>query len=731
MNKIFSIFFILILISSNAFSAISNIEEEDGSPSIYPWKLKVTNGTLTDNSDGTASLTTGGGGGSGDITSVGNCLTGACADSTATDATFGNITVTSPKAAAIPIRINAHGSQSANLTEWRNSSSSTRAKITSAGGFSNTGGQSNSEIFGEGAAATAASATAFGWNASASTSSVAIGRSAVNAASSSVLIGALGSMPSGGGNVGIGYNVSTSGSNIVSIGPNSSAANSTVAIGSSATTSTTAISIGTSADSGANSVSIGGINAKGTGTEQVAIGATTSGGFYSHVYGSFSSAGSHQSSIAMGRRAAVNGSNRLVIGSSLAPMNDVYFGKGDQNTSPTAYNIRGTANTTTNGDGANIRIMGGLKDGTGTNGNLILAHNGTSAVGKVGIGMNSPTEMVTITGNVRTVGDATFTSINSTKIGNLSASDSTFNTVRVNIPSAANKGIIVKGASSQSANMQEWQNNSSTALAYVKSDGQFVGKQGNVVNPAFTSTYDTTDGLYFSDANTMGITNNGTGFIQHSTVSNDWNIITSSRSAGYFANDIAGGAYPLFSGDDGTSHKVIMTGTATQASNLQEWRNSSGTVNASVGVAGDATFSSINSTKIGSTTAADATFTNITVNSIKQPTVPSITVKVEDLAAADDDFEFFVAPESITVTDIGCHCQGTCTTTADFRLEDRSGNAMTHTTPGCSTSTSDTTFTSITASNKLVAGEGMRFDITNTPNPETDEYTVIVKTKKT
>lgn len=39
-----------------------NIVEVDGSPSTYPYKLKVTNGTLTDNADGTATLTISSGG---------------------------------------------------------------------------------------------------------------------------------------------------------------------------------------------------------------------------------------------------------------------------------------------------------------------------------------------------------------------------------------------------------------------------------------------------------------------------------------------------------------------------------------------------------------------------------------------------------------------------------------------------------------------------------------------
>ena len=47
---------------SDGPSAPLNIAEEDGSPTTWPYKLKVTNGTLTDNGDGTASLSIGGGG---------------------------------------------------------------------------------------------------------------------------------------------------------------------------------------------------------------------------------------------------------------------------------------------------------------------------------------------------------------------------------------------------------------------------------------------------------------------------------------------------------------------------------------------------------------------------------------------------------------------------------------------------------------------------------------------
>jgi hypothetical protein len=43
--------------------------------------------------------------------------------------------------------------------------------------------------------------------------------------------------------------------------------------------------------------------------------------------------------------------------------------------------------------------------------------------------------------------------------------------LHVTTAAAATKGLIVKGASAQSANLQEWQNNAGSVLSAVKSDG--------------------------------------------------------------------------------------------------------------------------------------------------------------------------------------------------------------------------------------------------------------------
>jgi hypothetical protein len=45
--------------------------------------------------------------------------------------------------------------------------------------------------------------------------------------------------------------------------------------------------------------------------------------------------------------------------------------------------------------------------------------------------------------------------------------------VNVIVGNAAHNGIVVKAQASQTANMQEWQNNSGTAISWVDKDGRF------------------------------------------------------------------------------------------------------------------------------------------------------------------------------------------------------------------------------------------------------------------
>ena len=99
-------------------------------------------------------------------------------------------------------------------------------------------------------------------------------------------------------------------------------------------------------------------------------------------------------------------------------------------------------------------------------------------------------------------------------------------------------------------------------------------------------------------------------------------------------------------------------------------------------------------------------------------------IVIENLAAADDNYPFGMFNDAVTITGVGVHCDGTCTTAADIDLSDRAGNAMTHSAPTVSTTTGSTTFTAVTAANTLTAGEGLELSVANAVSPETDEYTI-------
>lgn len=85
-----SLLFIGLLVT-NAFAddpirGRLNVTEEDLAPSTFPYQLRFPNASVTDNGDGTTSVAFSS---SGDITSVGTCLSGACTPTLSTD-TDGN-----------------------------------------------------------------------------------------------------------------------------------------------------------------------------------------------------------------------------------------------------------------------------------------------------------------------------------------------------------------------------------------------------------------------------------------------------------------------------------------------------------------------------------------------------------------------------------------------------------------------------------------------------------------
>lgn len=100
---------------------------------------------------------------------------------------------------------------------------------------------------------------------------------------------------------------------------------------------------------------------------------------------------------------------------------------------------------------------------------------------------------------------------------------------------------------------------------------------------------------------------------------------------------------------------------------------------------------------------------------------------VESLTAADDNVDLGMFPAAVTITSFAVHCAGTCTTGADITFEDRGGNAMAGGPAAHSTGGDASVFTPTSGANtELAVGEGYRFDVDNSVDPETDDYTICI-----
>jgi hypothetical protein len=130
---------------------------------------------------------------------------------------------------------------------------------------------------------------------------------------------------------------------------------------------------------------------------------------------------------------------------------------------------------------------------------------------------------------------------------------------------AASKVVIVKGAAAQSANLQEWQDSASTAVASIASNGSITITNGANIKLELARTAFQWSGIRFTD------------------------------TAGSF--DMNGGGDGLLLITPAASKKALQVrGSASQAANLQEWQNSAGTALATVNASGSlATSGSITS----------------------------------------------------------------------------------------------------------------------------------------
>jgi len=131
-------------------------------------------------------------------------------------------------------------------------------------------------------------------------------------------------------------------------------------------------------------------------------------------------------------------------------------------------------------------------------------------------------------------------------------------TVQINTNSVTNKGLVVQGIASQTANLQEWQNSAGTVLASVGPTGGLTTNSTGYSNTA------------------LSIVNNSSTVFEINQYGQSWNS-TNSTFGNYYNTD--GGTLPRLSVfTSGAGQKgAIIRGAASQTANLQEWQNSAGT----------------------------------------------------------------------------------------------------------------------------------------------------------
>jgi hypothetical protein len=149
--------------------------------------------------------------------------------------------------------------------------------------------------------------------------------------------------------------------------------------------------------------------------------------------------------------------------------------------------------------------------------------------------------------------------------------------------SGSNGKVIVRGLASNTANLQEWQNNAGTALAYVSSDASVIGTPSN----CYIGANDNSGGqiiLYgYAGGYGMGLksTSLGAEVIRFNSGQVTLTVGQGGNNAGLLVNGNLGssGSVASFVNAGNVASKgIVVKGAASQTGNLQEWQNNAGSV---------------------------------------------------------------------------------------------------------------------------------------------------------
>jgi hypothetical protein len=156
----------------------------------------------------------------------------------------------------------------------------------------------------------------------------------------------------------------------------------------------------------------------------------------------------------------------------------------------------------------------------------------------------------------------------------------------VNTAAAGNKGLVIQAVASQTANLFEAQDSGATAQAWITSTGSIQLLSGGTTRPIGWNTG-------AAARATINTTNNGDLTF---AVGGNSTLLTL-RAVGGVASDA------VFQTATAGSHVVIVKGTTSQSGDLQQWQNVSATVLTSVNASGTINFNTGNTSATANTGA--------------------------------------------------------------------------------------------------------------------------------